>query len=53
MPSEAVGLAVAQVAEENRLNEEEYQSEDGGKILNLDPTRKPAVEAPAPEVAPP
>lgn len=46
MPSEVVDAATAQVAEENRLNEEEYQSEDGGKILNLDPARKPAAAEP-------
>ena len=55
MPPEAVELAVAQVAEENRLNEVEYDEVVGEKIINAPPPKAapppaaPVPEAPAPE----
>ena len=53
MPAEAVSSALAQVAEENRLNEEEYQSEDGTKIINADPSMRAPAPPPADAPAPP
>ena len=53
MPSDVVASAAAQIEAENRLNEEEYQSEDGSSIINITPSAKePAPAAPAPAPAP-
>jgi len=51
MPAEAVAAAKAQIADENDLNDKEYDEIVGEKIINM-PARKPKPPPPPPVEAP-